>query len=330
MHHSIIGNRTGEACFLRLPVPVRMGDLCSLRLLVSEWRYENPLPRLSVTFDGVPDIHCYSRQIPLEWVFDGLADEVLSREHIIESFPNSIGKRVLAIWNGDADVIEWRDPEEKDPTKQSYSFYNPSNKLEMIHMWTAWRMFMFNRKTNPVILPPDYVTVRAAKFLHAYGVPRDFMVVQPLCEAGYHRYRNSPKEWWEEVSVICAQSGIPIVVLGPTTYLKRHNFKHNHPLIFPLFKELNNPFDSVGVISLSKGIIGGETGLPLWSAMMKIPVVSALREWGRGRDGGGRVEYRPISFGAPVVFGSLDKNPRDIAAIMSSVFEGKASSTPRE
>lgn len=276
-----------------------MGDLACFYVWMGEWRLENPGVKLVVYYDPFDHRHEYSQQLPLHWIFKDIADEVWIREH-----PNEyVTLKGLAIC----------DPRNKKSPRH-------------VHIWDVWRKFMFKRSFVPKILPPEDAIARGKNWLDTFNVPPNFAVLQPLFDAGYHQYRNAPPAWWTAVAEAMIKLGVPPVILGP------HKFAHRMTVpegAYPLWQAIKSPLDSMGVIVQSQVHVGGETGLPLWSGIFRVPVVSTLRTWSSCDNG--KYDYRPISYGAPVVFAQLEGDPVQVAQTIADVFFGRViTSTPIE
>jgi hypothetical protein len=294
---TIMGQRQGPPGHLYLYERIRMGDMASLHMILGHWRQANPERRLYVYYNPYVKMNCYARYLDMAWCFNAIADEVSVRETPNEPMKCPPGEEAFNPWK--------------------------------THMWERWRQYMFHRDFEPTIMPTQAVMDKADSYLAQYKVPPRFAVLQPLCDAGYHKYRNAPQAWWSLVCKELTTLGVPTVVIGPAQHMRGINV-HG---CYRLYEACTNPYESMGVTCRSAVHAGGETGLPLWAGIFRIPVVALFRQW---RAGGGEgkykdktnFDYRPISFGAPVVFAQLGGEPGKVARTIHLTFEGKAVSTP--
>lgn len=297
MRKTIIGQRQGPTSHLYLHNRIRMGDVASLHMILGHWRQANPDKRLIVYYNPYVNVYCFARCLDMTWCFDKIADEIWVRETAKEPLTRPPGVPAFDPWK--------------------------------THMWDKWRQYMLKRTFEPSIMPLPAVMTVADSYLAKYKVPPRFAVLQPLCDSGYHKYRNAPKAWWSAVCRELTLLGVPTVILGPANHMRGIE-AHG---CYKLYEVCTNPYEGMGVMCRSAVHAGGETGLPLWAGIFRVPVVALFRRW---RAGGGdgknkdstAFDYRPISFGAPVVFAQLEGKPADVAKIIQATFEGKAVSTP--
>jgi len=296
MKKIILGDRKGELCYISLHLRTRVGDLAGLDMCMGEWRLHNPDKRLIVFYDPFSRIHEYSRQMPIDWVFETIADEVWIKE------------------NGDKGITI--------PGRQIYDFFLQESPVHL-HLWESWYKLRRSRTFNPTIKMRKDVLEIADNHLKQYKVPEKFVVVQALFDAGYHKYRNAPILWWIHVCNVATRMGLPIVLIGPTRWMGNPSLPEG---VYPLFKTVSNPYEAMAIGSRARVFIGGETGLPLWEPFFQVPVIAAFRHW---RLDSGKYDYRPISFGAPVIFAQLEADPKPIANAAYNIVSGKTiPSTP--
>ena len=300
MKRIVLGDHKGPPAYFNATERVRVGDMAAIHALLGRWHQQNPEDRLFVTYDPFHPIHEYSKQVPMEWAMSGVADEVWIREHPYEPLT--------------------------PPGRETFDCIHGGKKT-YIHLWAFWRGLMRSRDFEPKIFPPKENLERASATLKKYGVPDKFAVVQCLFDAGYHKYRNAPLSWWIAVASAARDLGVPVVLIGPTHWMRDVKVPDG---IFPIFQTVSSPFDAMGLIAKSAVMVGGETGLPLWACLFKIPIVATFCGWSTKNDGGGKgLEYRPISFGAPVVYAQIGGPVQGVAALIDSVFRGQITrSTP--
>ena len=302
MKKTIIGNRTGKSSYLNLYMKTRMGDLAGCRALMCSWRRQHPERRLYIFYNPFDPLAEYSRNIPIEWVFQGVADEV---------------------WIQDS-------PHEPIflPGDETYDIFH-GHKKNYMHLWAGWREHMKHPDPDTPIMPPQRILERGEQIKKEYEIPERFVVIQALFEAGYHQYRNAPKAWWSAVAEAVAQLGIPVALIGPTKYMQDVRVPGG---VYPVFRTLPNPFEAMGLIAKASVFVGGETGLPLWAGVFKVPVVATFRGWQLKNENSKdckNLEYRPISFGAPVVYTPLEGSVVQAAQTIKGVFTGSiTTSTP--
>jgi hypothetical protein len=288
----VLGKRTGETCYISLHMKVRVGDLAGLHMCMGEWRAQNPDKKLIVFYNPFDRVHEYSRQVPIDWVFENIADE---------------------LW-----IKEERDVGFSLPGRQVYDFFYQDSKVHL-HLWAHWNRLRKARHFNPKIKLRDDVLATADKYLSENKVPvcsPGFVAIQALFDAGYHKYRNAPLPWWIKLCDTVAKKGLPVVLLGPTRWMGNPTVPNG---VIPAFKTVSSPYEAMAIGSRAKVFVGGETGLPLWEPLFGVPVVAAFRHW---RLDQGKYDYRPMSFGAPVVFAPLEGDCESVANVIAGVFSG--------
>lgn len=289
MIKTVLGNRQGPAAILNLFGGCRIGDMACLHVWMNEWRAANPDRRLFVIYNPYHWRSEYGKLMPLDWAFS-MADEIWVYSH-----PNDT---------------------EMPPGESFGNFFNPK-AWNWVHFWDVWRRLMFDRKTVPSITVPEQACRHAREKLRAAGVPDRFVVVQPLYDAKYNGYRNAPIGWWEELSSRLSQDVPTVVIGGPRGRLRSIGKAYN------LAADTVHPVSSLAILSLSAGHVGGETGLPLWSSVLGVPVIFTSRLWGPGRMGDAKTfDFRPIPFKAIVVHAPLQGDIEQIVKTVRGVFDG--------
>ena len=295
-----VGKRDGPSYHIDLGTKTRIGDMAAVRLWLAVWRQTYPNARLTVCFDTRMPAHCYSKSIPLEWALGPYIDEA---------------------W-----VVDSSGPGRSSalPGTELVNFTN-RRSLKYCYLWKWWgiggRRYAAQRSQTELTLPPK--TLEAAwRRLEEMRVVSNFVAVQPLWDARYHLYRNAPKEWWGGLISALAVRDIPVVVLGAESVLS--------PLINTIpgtCRICGSAFDSIAISSLATTFVGGETGLPLWASMLGVPVAATLRHWRLGWPSGD--DFRPLSFGEPVVHISLNSRPAEASNAVEAMFRGEVTeSTP--
>jgi hypothetical protein len=190
-------------------------------------------------------------------------------------------------------------------------------------LWLAWISLNKTRLFNPSIVPPSSASASAVGKTSAMGIPDKYVTVHPLFDATYDVKRNSPPEWWAHLCARIAKE-FPVVILGIANNAGRIGDIEG---VYPAWRYQLNPMESLAMISKAKVHIGGATGLTIWSPIFKIPTLAAYSVWNRLRYG---IEVRPISFGAPVVWGQLGGDVDVIFDAVRTLWGNTATSTPWE
>lgn len=285
-----IGQRKGQPFHFDMRKGFRMGDLAGAHVYLTDWRTRNT-GRLVIVWNRHAGCNAYSQHFPMSWVFGDVADEIWESER-----PNDS----LAL--------------------------PPGHDLSVYHIWDNWFHLRQKQKLarSLKISPLPAWTDQAHAALRHFGITERFVTVQPLFDAPYNTYRNAPVEWWDRLIRILAPK-VPTVVLASS--------EHRDVLpicsrAYPAWDCSMDPLGSLGLISLAGTHVGGETGLPLWAGIFKVPVVFASRKWGPYKDKRATYDFRPIDFGAPVVHAQLEGDPEEVAARIINTFEGREKSTP--
>ena len=259
----------------------RIGDRAAAYLWLADWRKRNPERKLTVYEDSIRTGTENSKYLPGCWLFNGIADELIVFTRINEKSSLPIGER-----------------------------------LYHVNLWRIWSWLTRHRSVDPKIKPLPEAVCRVDKLLYKHKVPRPFAVVNPLFDAKYDTYRNQTVQWWHDV-VFKLGSTIPVVLIGAMTSVKHMKMPDN---IFPLCNEDLNPMESLAVINQAGLYIGGATGMTLWAAIFKIPVLACYKVW--APHPGKKTDTRPISCGAPVVFCPLGNTPEQVALMGQHMFQG--------
>jgi len=284
MIKTILGRRRGALAFFdmacRFPLPAlngrvsgtgfRMGDRAMTHVWLGDWRLRNRNRCLIVLEDTNWADAEYGKYLPAWWLFKDIADEIWNMESVEEKIPRPVG-----------DCLYHTD------------------------VWRIWKWVRRNAKFKPTIkpLPEAYESVRVK--MASLKIPEKFITVQPLFDAGYGLFRNSPPPWWSEVcSVLSAK--FPVVIIGD---IKNSKVMGSPPGTYPLWETGINPMESLAVISMAQAHVGGETGTSLWAPILNTPVVAVYKAWDEYVKGW--TDTRPLSFGKPVIRFPLNSNPGD-------------------
>jgi len=247
-----LGNRTLNPAWFdmarRFPPPgafwygqaFRMGDRAAAYLWLADWRHKNPARKLTVYEDSMRPGTEASRYLPGTWLFDGIADDLITVTKLEEQLPAPEGQR-----------------------------------LYHVTMWRIWLWLMKHRTVDPKIQPTPDATARANELLDKYKVPRPFAVVSPLFDAGYDTYRNQSPQWWHTV---CFKLGcaVPTVIVGTKESAERMGTPDG---VYPLWHENLNPMKSLAIINQANVYVGGATGMTLWAAIFKTPTLACYKVW---------------------------------------------------
>lgn len=300
MHLTRLGDRTLDPAWFdmarRFPPPnafwygqaFRMGDRAAAYLWLADWRHKNPARKLTVYEDSIMPGTEVSRHLPGTWLFSNIADDLFTVTRQGEKITPPTGQR-----------------------------------LYHVTMWRIWLWLMKHRTVDPKIQPLPKAVQRANELLDQYKVPRPYAVVSPLFDAGYDTYRNQTPQWWNTVAfrLGCA---VPTVLVGTKDNAARMG---NPDGVFPIWNENIGPMTSLALISQAGVFVGGATGMTLWAAILKTPVLACYKVW--APHPGKKTDTRPISCGAPVVFCALSNAPEQAAFVAQHMLQGSlCESTP--
>lgn len=291
MVRKLIGSRTGSESYFDMSGGYRIGDLAGAYVYLCDWRRSNPHSRLRIVWNRFAANTKHSRSVPMEWLFAGIADEISETQKPNERVPASRGKN-----------------------------------LTRKHIWDNW--FSLRRddglKSFVRIRPKREWVASARELLAAQSVPDKFVTVQPLFDATYNVYRNAPAAWWSSVAEESAKHQPTVMVINGS-----YRDSMTAPSgVYPIYVEPNDLTTALGLLSLSATHFGGETGLSLWAALLRTPVVAAYRRWCPYIDKRQvHFDFRPISFDAPVVFSQLEGDPVQAAETIKLAFSGQAVSS---
>lgn len=188
-------------------------------------------------------------------------------------------------------------------------------------MWRKWPKLRGGIHHDTKVDIAQSVKDAADARLKAAGLTGKFALIHPLMDAGYHVYRNAPGNWWAGVAAHLVKSGVPTGVI----------LSHAHERLIKLPPGVASLFTSsaelvtvLTIVSKASVLVGGETGIPLWACLLKVPIAAAFRTWGMAQadDRSGQVDFRPIPFNAPVVYASLNNAPEAAADAAKGLFDG--------
>lgn len=271
----------------------RVGDLAGAVAVFSN----QPVPnRRIIIRDPLRWRTHYSRQLDVAHYFKDVANDLLVREDNSE----------IIVIPGDTST----------------------NSIRHTFAPTLWEHYRRLRKSCtrfPTVKPqPDALKI-AHNLLKKYGLkPDNFVLLQPLFDAGYDKFRNAPKAHWNALRAHIDPS-IPVALLTSKNLGK--GFPWDKGFV-PLFEE-DPPYDvSIALSALAKVFVGGQSGLILWATMFRTPIVAVYREW-RLRSVKARhaSDSRPISFGAPVVHAELASSPAEIGEKINLTYCGVLTTT---
>jgi hypothetical protein len=248
----------------------RIGDCAAGYILVLQWRSMNPGEPLLVLDDRSWPECVNSREFLADWMF---ADDPTTHVRTLRS--------------------------------GEYVDQPAETNLYSCPLWETWRNL---KSIEPIefgqmITPVTGAQARGNEFLEEQGLEdRPFIVIQPLFDAGYNTYRNRPWDYWMELAKKLT-SLTPVVVAHQSDYVEM--IDHTVPgLSFTSTAGLT-PMETLAVISKANLMVGGETGLPLWSSILRTPTYVMLADVALG----GSWYTGPISFGAPVEVQRLELEP---------------------
>lgn len=259
----------------------RMGDRAAAYLWLADWRQKNPARKMTVYEDSLMPGTENSRHLPGHWLFEGIADELITVTQEGERIQPPVGER-----------------------------------LYHVTMWRIWMWLMKHRTVDPKIQPLPAATRRANELLDKYKVPRNFVVVSPLFDAAYDTYRNQTSQWWHKMAFKLS-GAVPTVMIGTSASAAVIGTPAG---TFPLWNETLNPMESLAIIKQASLYVGGATGMTLWAAIFKTPVLACYKVW--APHPGKKTDTRPISCGAPVIFCPLDNTYEQTALMGRQMFQG--------
>lgn len=194
--------------------------------------------------------------------------------------------------------------------------------LYHVSLWRIWRWLAKNKTFIPTISPLLSAFETARVKLDELGVPEKFMTVHPLFDAEYDKFRNGGVSWWEGLCERFSRE-FSTVILGKESSAEKMRVSGK---AYPIWKCRLNPMESMAVMFMARVHVGGMTGLTLWSAIFRVPTLAVYPVWQEHRNRG--TDARPISFGAPVVWGLLGGDLDKLTGQTQELWEGRARSTP--
>lgn len=224
----------------------RIGDRAGAVVALGHWRVNNPTRKLTILEDNFLPCCDHSKCLEARWLFQGIADEVITATGPYENFErptaeNLYHERLWRSW--------WR-------IMHSKRIFFPSMSVEA-HVRDA-----VNRLVTRLNIPPVYVTI------------------QPLWDAKYDRYRNQGPIWWEHLLQRLASS-VSVVVLGTSLNASKIKLPSG---AFPVWEHRPDAMMSLEFMRRAVWHVGGETGLTLWSPMLNVPTMALYRTWQRRPD----------------------------------------------
>ena len=293
MRRTFLTQRVGPSFYVDLRQGFRMGDFACLHIWLLEWRQQHPSAHLTILWNGFHWRSVYARMLPQAWLFEGLADELWEAESSLDTPPTPPNATSL----GDL--------------------------YTKIHIWDLWHRFARTKPVTPTIQPPASYQQRAHACLKSLQAPPEFVVLQPLYDAGYNKQRNAKPLWWKQLGQALACK-MPVVVVGSARFMAPLGLASPH--IYPFWQlGQEDPLLSLAVAKQAKAFIGGETGLTLWAGVCGISVVALYRQW----KSGGHFDYRPIGWQAPVVHAPLEGDVPQVVQTIQAVASGQQKeSTP--
>lgn len=263
---------------------MRMGDKAVIYSYLANWRKTNMNRKLVLITDPVIHETCWAKQIPNDWLFSTVVDELIEDEVGNALFTRPIGEN-----------------------------------LYFQHLFTSWKTLAQRPPIRPA--PPIPVTYKASaeQLLAKWKVPPRYAVISPLFDAKYDRHRNLHPIWWQNAVTDVAKV-IPVVIIGDRAAMHRYPVR-NAPNTYNLYVDNLTPMQSLALIDKSAVYIGGETGMTLWAALMGVPVVAAYNYWHIpwSKNQQRNLEVRPISAGAPVVWSYPPSGPQPVVQHVRSI-----------
>lgn len=249
----------------------RIGDRAAAYVYLKDWRQRNPGRKLIVLEDNTIVGTEYSRWLPASWLVHDIADEV------------------------------WEIAGAKDIVKRP-----PGEALYVRTLWQFWKTFMHSTRTLVLTIHPDVLSVtRAEALLRELTIPKKYLTIQPLFDAGYDKHRNQTEGWWQIV-IDRLSARLPVVVLGTSESAVRLKLPF---ACFPMLTRGVDPMTSLALIERATLHVGGATGTTIWAPILHVPTVAVYKTWAST----GTTDVRPISFGKPVIFSPLSDSPASTA-----------------
>ena len=200
MKQKTIGNRKTNPAFYdmacRFPppninwiygCPFRIGDKAVAHIQCLMWRQANPDRKLVVLEDLTQPIYSGGGvEVPADWVFDGIADE---------------------IWSAESAADPMQCPEGEN-------LYNEC-------LWNYWAKLRDNPpKVKTSIEPQPFSMIGLDEIFFKLRVPENYITLNPLYDAPYNSFRNATPGWWKSLAGHLAKK-VPIVMVGTKPILRR-------------------------------------------------------------------------------------------------------------
>lgn len=288
MHRTVLGSRSGPPAWWNQAAigspsshGFRLGDRASAHLKLLDWRARNPDRRLTVYDDPYQPEGLHAACLTPEWLYGGVADEIVQAE---------------------------RHRELVDERPEGENLYCGS-------LWVSWRDLRVQRMAEPSVRPLSGPVESVRAFLARRGVPRRFLTLHPLWDAGYSIQRNRPPDWWLRLTARLSRT-CPVVLLGSRANRQELG---RFPAVAHYVEECPDAMHALAMISLSGLHVGGETGLTLWAPMMQVPTYALYHRPQRGPG----ADTMPIPFGASVSCGLLHFDPNKLVERISLAFAGR-------
>lgn len=290
MRHLKLGNRTESPAFFDMAGRFRpsiqdrwyggrfrIGDKAVIYSVLASWRKTNQNRKLTIIADPPGHETQWACQVPNEWLYGGIADELIEAEVGNELIPKPLGQN-----------------------------------LYTQHLFAAWKLLARRPPLAAVPPLPQIYKAAAEQQLKKWAVPDKYVVLSPLFDAKYDRHRNFHPSWWHNITGELIRSH-PLVVIGDKASMVAYKGRPL-PNCFNLYTDGLSPMQSLALIERSSAYIGGETGMTIWAALMRIPTIACYQfwttPWAKNQLRG--LDTRPISAGAPVVWGAPSNGTKAI------------------
>jgi hypothetical protein len=254
MKRKIIGDRKSNPAFYdmacRFPppnitwtygCPFRIGDKAVAHIQCLLWRQANPDRKLIILEDLNNSLSQGGRDVPADWVFAGIADEIWSAESVDDPMVNPNCEHL----------------------------YNEC-------LWHYWTKVRDNRpQVKTTIKPPPANLEKMETLLDKLNVDVDFITLNPLYDAPYNSFRNASPAWWQALVENLVKE-MPVVLVGP----KENASKMKCPAgAFPAWEHDLSVLDSLAMMYWGAAHVGGECGPTLWSPVLRKPTIGVYDGW---------------------------------------------------
>lgn len=246
---------------------MRIGDKAVIYSYLAGWRKTNQTRKLTLLTDPALHETGWAKQLPNDWLFSGLVDELV-----------------------------------EDELGNSLMHKPPGENLYYQHLFSCWKQLGKRPPIAAAPTLPEPCRVTASNLLLKHKVPPRYAVVSPLFDAKYDKHRNLHPTWWQNV-VLELSRFMPVVLIGDHANMLGYPLR-TLPSCHNLYTEQLTPMHSLGLIRQAAVYVGGETGMTLWAALLGTPVVAAYQFWHKpwSKNQQKNLDTRPISAGAPVAW----------------------------